>query len=137
MRHLAGTVQYSTRRSQLALRGTPEWSTVVDLKQVQTGGALTRRLDECIQGVIYYVNNVTEESQWDMPEAMDTFGRCHSLVSLKLNDNRLRSLPQSLAEATQLKLIECKNNYLNSLPTDLGELSNLTALRVTFTWSFG
>jgi hypothetical protein len=79
---------------------------------------------------VYYVNHVNGTTRWDMPPAMDTFGVCGGLEVLKLNDNLLRDLPESLSLLLHLKHLEAKANYLKYLPHNLG---SMTALKVRLT----
>jgi len=56
----------------------------------------------------YYQNAITGGTLWDMPPAMDTFGACGGLETLKINDNLLRDLPESMSLLTNLRMLEVK-----------------------------
>jgi len=109
-----GTKRYNDKRTALAAQGVPEFECVVDRKA----------------GTIFYKNHVNGETSWEMPPAMDTFGICGGLVTLKLNNNLLRDLPESVSCLASLRLLECKTNYLKKLPFGLGECRELRVIKV-------
>lgn len=51
--------------------------------------------------------------------------------ALKLHNNRLKSLPDSMADLTALTMLDVSHNSLESLPVDIFALPNLTALNVS------
>ena len=53
-------------------------------------------------GMVYYVNRINGLTRWDMPASMDTFGACGGLEVLRLNDNLLRELPDSVSLLVRL-----------------------------------
>jgi len=110
-----GTAAYNNRRKELADQGVAEWGAIFEPRE----------------GTIYYSNNVTGATQWDIPAAMDTLGRCTALTSLKMNDNLLRALPESMSMLTNLTMLECKNNYVGSLPSNIGLASNLETIKMS------
>ena len=105
---------YNDRRKVLAGTGIAEWEAVADVAQ----------------GNIYYQNNITGVTEWEMPEAMDTLGRLPKLKLMKVNDNTLRRLPESFSLLESLVTLEAKNNYLEVLPAGIGELQQLRTLKV-------
>jgi Leucine-rich repeat (LRR) protein len=82
-------------------------------------------------GSVFYNNLVNGRTCWEMPHNMDTFGICGGLETLKLNDNQLRDLPNSISYLTNLRILEVKNNYLKRLPVGMGNLSSLCNLRLS------
>lgn len=109
-----GTKEYNDQKRVLSGQGVPEWEAMVDPKN----------------GTIYYRNNVSETSSWDMPEVMDTFGNFPHLTHLTLNDNSLRALPESCSRLTTLQVLEAKNNFLSKLPAKIGNMKSLRQLKV-------
>jgi len=110
-----GTESYNDRRAQLASQGVSEFDANLDPKT----------------GSVFYNNRVNGATTWEMPRNMDTFGICGGLETLKINDNQLRDLPNSMSLLTCLRILEVKNNYLRKLPEGLGELCSLNSLRLS------
>jgi len=110
-----GTKAYSDKRAALSAKGVPEYECCVDTSA----------------GTIYYANHVNGTTRWDMPPVMDSFGVCGGLEVLKLNNNLLRDLPESVSLLTRLRLLEAKDNYLKELPSQMGCLKELRVLRLT------
>lgn len=110
-----GSKAYNDEKRTLAGQGIAEWDAKVDAKE----------------GSIYYQNNVNGSTSWEMPAAMDVFGKFPALVHLNLTDNNLRNLPESCANLSTLEVLEAKNNFLSKLPLNLGNLTNLRQLKVS------
>lgn len=51
-----------------------------------------------------------------------------SLISLKLDYNSFRSLPDAICSLTDLHVLSCTDNELDSLPTNIGQLKKLRVL---------
>lgn len=109
-----GTVNYRRRKIWLSVNKVYEWEPVND---EETGG-------------IYYRNNVSGVSQWELPEELDILGECISLTTLDVSDNMLKGLPSSIARLTNLKRFIAFNNRMHYLPADFGGLTNLEVLNL-------
>jgi internalin A len=104
-------VKRNERRRALAQLGLGEWEALVD-----------RSI-----GSVFFKNNVTGELDYGLPHELDAFGEIHSLKTLRLSHNSLRTLPNSMTELCNLHTFECNSNNLQSLPDGLGE--NMPMLR--------
>ena len=76
--------------------------------------------------MVYYQGFPTSDRGCDLCP----FDRCSSLVSLSLNHNKLRHLPDEIAALTSLQELNVAYNELESLPLDVGPLVELRSLRV-------
>lgn len=108
------TLNYRRRKIWLSVNKVYEWEPVND---EETGG-------------IYYRNNVSGVSQWDLPFELDIIGECVSLTSLDVSDNMLKGLPSSIAKLVNLKKFLAFNNRMHYLPSDFGGLTNLEVLNL-------
>ena len=105
---------YIERKKMLAVAGKFEWDLAMDAST----------------GRIYYKNNVSGETLWELPAVLDTLGGLVGLVHFKANQNLIRSLPPSITRCTNLEILEVKNNYLGSLPVDIGKLTKVKILKL-------
>ncbi|CAM9310163.1 unnamed protein product, partial [Choristocarpus tenellus] len=110
-----GTYWYNQNRSRLATKGIFEWEPVLDAST----------------GKVHYTNNVSR-----MPDCMDQLGAMTSLVTLKLNQNKLRAMYLSLAatvsicQCDHMELLEVNDNYLEYLPMAFGNMRSLRTVRL-------
>ncbi|CAM9250870.1 unnamed protein product [Scytosiphon promiscuus] len=109
-----GTFEYNRRRNDLAIRGIYEWEAALNVST----------------GKVYYMNNVNYSKVQTMPACMNRLGEMGQLVSLKLSQNKLRSLPSSICLCRNLEVLEANDNYLEKLPAKLGEMKRLKNLRL-------
>ncbi|CAM9458599.1 unnamed protein product [Pylaiella littoralis] len=109
-----GTGQYNRRRNELAARGIYEWEAALNIST----------------GKVYYINNVNFSNAQTMPACMNRLGDMTRLVSLKLSQNKLRSLPSSICWCRFLEVLEANENYLEKLPAKLGDMKRLKRLRL-------
>lgn len=105
--------RYKTRRLWLSVCQVNEWDPVV----------------ETTTGYVYYSNNVSGDTQWEMPEGMDLLGHCEELVTLNLSHNVIRTVPKSLDTLKRLKKLLLNQNKIGQLPHELGQLKSLETLR--------
>ena len=61
----------------------------------------------------------------------ESFGLFFHLETLLLNNNKLKSLPTSLATLTKLEKLDLSHNALRELPDNLGLLPSLSRLNVS------
>lgn len=108
------TLNYRRRKIWLSINNIYEWEPVND---EETGG-------------IYYRNNVSGVSQWDLPPELDVIGECISLTTLDVSNNMLKGLPSSIAKLVNLKRFIAFNNRMHYLPADFGGLTNLEELNL-------
>ncbi|CAM9406854.1 unnamed protein product [Ectocarpus sp. 6 AP-2014] len=112
-----GTFPYNRRRNELAARGErnekQRWEAALNIST----------------GKVYYINNVNFSHVQAMPACMNRLGDMTRLVSLKLSQNKLRSLPSSICWCRNLEVLEANDNYLEKLPARLGEMKQLRHLR--------
>ena len=108
------TLNYRRRKIWLSVNNIYEWEPVTD---EETGG-------------IYYRNNVSGVSQWELPPELDILGECVSLTTLDVSNNMLKGLPSSIAKLINLKSFVAFNNRMHYLPSDFGGLSNLEVLNL-------
>ena len=104
-----GTLGYLRRKVWMSVCHVNEWDPVEDPAT----------------GWIYYVNNISGETQWEMPAEVDTFDECLSLKYLALNNNMLKGLSNSMTRCSKLVKIDCSNNRMHDLPETLGALHDL------------
>lgn len=107
-----GTMGYIRRRVWLSVCQVLEWEPIEDVES----------------GWIYFRNNVSGDTTWDMPLAVDTYDSCPSLEKLILNNNMLKGLADSLSRCPHLKTIVANNNRLHALPEEIGRLKELVML---------
>src|SRR5262249_25099679 len=60
--------------------------------------------------------------------ALSEFVGPTGLKVLDLSDNKLRAIPESLAELANLQRLDISNNQLTTIPASLSQLAGLTAL---------
>ena len=108
------TMAYRRRKMWLSINKVPEWNTEDD---VETGW-------------IFYRNNVSGETVWDMPAIMDTFGDCVRLEVLNLSSNSMKQPCNSLCKLDRLKRIYFQKNRMHSVPDRIGDLKELEYLNV-------
>jgi Leucine-rich repeat (LRR) protein len=108
-------LMYRKRRMWLSICKVPEWESADD---VETGW-------------IFYRNNISGETQWDMPLAVDTFGEADKLEVLNLSNNSMKAMCNSLCRMTHLRRIMVQKNRLHSLPAEIGNLLELEYLNVS------
>lgn len=106
------TLNYRRRKIWLSINNIYEWEPIND---EETGG-------------IYYRNNVSGVSQWELPPDLDIIGECVSLTTLDVSNNMLKGLPSSIAKLVNLKRFLAFNNRMHYLPADFGGLTNLEVL---------
>eukprot|EP00602_Paraphysomonas_sp_CaronLab_P006141 CAMPEP_0185022112 /NCGR_PEP_ID=MMETSP1103-20130426/4839_1 /TAXON_ID=36769 /ORGANISM="Paraphysomonas bandaiensis, Strain Caron Lab Isolate" /LENGTH=1362 /DNA_ID=CAMNT_0027554057 /DNA_START=11 /DNA_END=4100 /DNA_ORIENTATION=+ len=107
-----GSLDYKKRRIWLSICQTYEWEPVLDEES----------------GSLYYRNNVSGDTQWEMPECLDLLGNMEALEYLNVSDNTLKSCAQSLSNIVTLREFHCDNNRLHALPEDIGRLTSLEVL---------
>ena len=88
-------------------------------------------MDDVESGWIYYKNNVSGETQWDMPEVLDTFGECANLEVLNLCRNVMKGLCNSICRMSKLRRLIVQKNRMHSLPDAIGDLKNLEHINVS------
>ena len=88
-------------------------------------------LDDVETGWIYYRNNVSGETRWDMPAALDTFGDCTTLEILNLSNNSMKGMCNSVCRMVKLKRVLVQKNRMHSLPYEIGSLLALEHLNVS------
>jgi Leucine-rich repeat (LRR) protein len=108
-----GSLGYIRRRVWLSVCHVTEWEPVEDVES----------------GWIYYRNNVSGDTTWDMPLALDTFDGACSLEELILNNNMLKGLCESMCRCPNMKKIVCSHNRLHTFPQDIGLLQQLVTLQ--------
>ncbi|CAM9128605.1 unnamed protein product [Hapterophycus canaliculatus] len=112
-----GTFEYNRRRNELASRGKKQENTPWEAAlNVSTGK-------------VYYMNNINFSKVQTMPACMNRLGEMSQLLSLKLSQNKLRSLPSSICSCRNLEVLEANDNYLEKLPAKLGDMKQLKYLR--------
>lgn len=79
-------------------------------------------------GLLYFRNNVSGCSSWDMPPSLDAVGGISTLEELTVRHNSVKSLPASFVTLTQLRKVSLFKNRLHALPEDLGLLVRLEHL---------
>jgi len=99
---------YQKRKFWLSVCGIREW----DAEE-----------DELCQ--LYYKNNVSGLTVWEMPTEVDLMGNCPSLTHLEISENVIKNLAPSMIKLTKLKRLCMFENKLKDLPPRLGELGNL------------
>ena len=106
---------YEQRRTWLSICQVNEWDSVTDMES----------------GHVYFANNVSGETQWDMPQTLEQWSQCaDDLTVLNLGSNSLRLLPRSIGTLRLLKRLYLERNHLHSLPYTIGELKSLEYLYV-------
>jgi Leucine-rich repeat (LRR) protein len=108
------TLNYRRRKIWLSINKVYEWEPVAD---DETGG-------------IYYRNNVSGVSTWELPADLDILGECASLTSLDVSKNMLKGLPASFGNLCKLKCFLAVNNRMHYLPANFGGLTNLEVLNL-------
>jgi hypothetical protein len=77
---------------------------------------------------VYFKNNVSGETQWDMPQEVNLLGLSRSLQSLDINENLIKTFAPSIVAITTLKKLSVFENKVKELPARIGELINLETL---------
>mmetsp|Transcript_11220 Transcript_11220/g.15459 ORF Transcript_11220/g.15459 Transcript_11220/m.15459 type:complete len:1381 (+) Transcript_11220:57-4199(+) len=103
---------YLRRKMWLSICQTYEWEPVQD----------------SATGSTYFVNNVSGESSWTMPAALDSLGLLTSLTELTMTNNSIKEFPPSFGRLLGLKKLVFRSNKLASLPADVGLLKALAHL---------
>lgn len=109
-------IAYQERKKKLALYGIREWVACYD--------------DENDKPFTSFTNSISGEMTDKIPEILDTLGNLKSLVCLKVNDNKMNYLPNSIIQLSLLEVLEIRNNELDSLPVDIGNLTHLKVLKL-------
>jgi Leucine-rich repeat (LRR) protein len=107
-----GTIPYRRRRLWLSINQIFEWEPVYD--------------DDT--GSIFYRNNVSGITQWEMPPELDILGNCASLTSINVSNNMLKAFPLSICNLRNLRTLLAFNNRMHYLPQALGALTALESL---------
>ena len=110
----ANSSAYRKRRIWLSINKVPEWQSEDDIET----------------GWIYYRNNVSGETVWDMPAIMDTFGDCVKLEVLNLSSNSMKGACNSMCRLSKLKRIYFQKNRMHSIPERIGNLKELEYINV-------
>jgi Leucine-rich repeat (LRR) protein len=104
----SGSKHYAKRKFWLSVCGVQEWDP-----------------DEDELCNLYYKNNVSGETTWDMPKELNLFGFCPALEIFEISQNTIKGFPSSIVNIKTLKRIFAFDNKLKELPTRFGELENL------------
>eukprot|EP00606_Chrysophyceae_sp_TOSAG23-5_P001242 GSChrysophyteH2.ASY1.ANO1.389.1 assembled CDS len=102
---------YAKRKFWLSVCGVHEWDTGED--------------ELCN---LYYKNNVSGETCWDMPEDLNLLGECKSIETFEISENVIKTFAPSIVKLKTLKRLLAFNNKFKELPTRFGELDNLEYL---------
>lgn len=101
---------------ELAKAGKREWDTPVDYAT----------------GFMQYHNNISQQAQGLMPVEVDKLGwAMGELRVLRLGNNLLRALPDSMGGMTALESLDACNNYLRRIPTCLKKWTRMRRLLLT------
>lgn len=106
--------QYRRRKLWLSICNIPEWESVIDLRS----------------GWNYYRNNVSGQTQWEIPPDIDLLGDLKNLQVFIANNNIVRVLPPSFVQLSKLKKFSMLNNRLIDLPADIHLMSSLEHIQV-------
>lgn len=107
-------IAYRRRRTWLSICNVAEWESVLDVRS----------------GWTYFKNNVSGGTQWNMPKDIDLLGNLRQLETLVINDNNVRSLPESITKLTKLAKISILRNKLMELPPNINALTSLEYLYI-------
>lgn len=107
---------YTLRKKYLSICQIHEYSAIKDVRT----------------GYMYYQNNVSGESTWDMPIECDLIYKLINLIELKLNNNLLKYLCNSLKYCTKLILLDLSYNRICTLLSGIDALINLQYLYIQF-----
>jgi Leucine-rich repeat (LRR) protein len=110
-----GSKLYRMRKIWLSVNQTQEWEPDTDANS----------------GLVYYRNNVSGGTSWEMPLSMDTLGDLQLLEEFEIKMNSIKSLPDSFTKMTTLRKLVFTKNRLNSLPDGISMLQSLAHLEVT------
>lgn len=103
---------YRRRRNWLSICQIHEWEAVEDTTT----------------GWCYFRNNVSGETQWDMPPSLDTFGKLENLEVIELQNNYLRALCPSIYGLKKLKRLILFKNRLHEISDQVSQLVSLEFL---------
>eukprot|EP01042_Synura_sphagnicola_P000364 gene364-379_t len=103
---------YKKRKTWLSICQIHEWEPVLDLES----------------GKLYYSNNVSGETQWQLPAEMDLLGHCTDLRVLDCGFNAIQSLPPSISRMKKLTALKIQHNRISILPYGISGLEALELL---------
>ena len=81
-------------------------------------------------GNVYYKNCINDTTTYIMPAELDFLPYVKNMVTIKLNFNGLRSIPDSIGKLCNLKHLELDSNRIRDVPLTLCELNNLESLSI-------
>lgn len=114
-------VYHNINRAPILYRRRKIWLSICQVNEWDTA------YDEST-GLVYYRNNVSGETQWEMPSTLDLIYRLESLETLKLNENVITTLPKSLLLLTNLHILLLSRNKIRELLPNFGLLTSLHKL---------
>jgi Leucine-rich repeat (LRR) protein len=79
-------------------------------------------------GQLYYKNNVSGSTSWEMPAALDNIGLMSTLQEFEIRNNAIKFLPTSFSSLSNLKRVAFTRNRLKELPEEIGHLKLLEYL---------
>ena len=106
------TKLYRKRKMWLSVNQIQEWEPAID----------------GTTGLMYYKNNVSGDSSWEMPPSMDTLGDLEAMEELEIKMNSIKSLPDSFIRMFALKKLVFSKNRLTTLPDGITCLTRLSHL---------
>eukprot|EP01038_Epipyxis_sp_PR26KG_P010659 gene10659-14314_t len=109
------TLSYRRRKLWLNSNNIHEWESVVDPNT----------------GLEYYRNNISGETDWDMPPSLDNIGLMLLLEEINMAGNSIKTIPSSFLQLVHMKKIFLARNRIRELPHNIGELVHLEILDLT------
>ena len=109
-----GTMNYIRRKVWLSICKVNEFDAIEDIES----------------GWIYYRNNVSGETQWDMPHELDTFSLLDQLEEFNCSNNMLKGLSTGICSCKLLERLNVSYNRMHSLPDQFGNLTSLQQLSI-------
>ena len=82
-------------------------------------------------GQLYFKNNVSGSTSWEMPTSLDNIGLMITLQDFELRNNAVKVLPNSFATLTNLVRVAFTKNRLKELPENIGNLKMLEYLELS------
>ena len=103
---------YNRRKMWLSICQTYEWE---PLNDPQTGK-------------IYFQNNVSGASSWEMPAVLDTLGTLSTLTEFTMTHNSINEFPKSISKLVYLKKLAFRSNKLTVLSANVNCFKYLNVL---------